>query len=148
MNQQRMNQDLINQQSANKAPVNQEEATAKYIVRMLDEKTAMLDESILGKLANARQQAVAAATGHERAAAVAGRGGLLSLFGDYIHHHRGLMSGAALCGAVLIAFVVTQQMSGQGVSEQGDAFLLSSDLPPEAYADKGFDTWLAQNSQH
>jgi len=128
--------------------VNQEQETAKRIIRLMDEKTAMLDDSILGKLADARQQAIASATQQASVTRATGHGSVLRLFSDYIHHHRGVMSGAALCGAVLIAFVVTQQMSGQGVSEQGDAFLLSSDLPPEAYADKGFDTWLAQNSQH
>jgi len=127
--------------------VNQEQETARHIITLLDEKTARLNSNILGRLANARELAIAAASQQARVSAH-GRGGVLHLFSSYIQHHRGLMSGAALCGAVLIAFVVTQQMSGQGVSEQGDAFLLSSDLPPEAYADKGFDTWLAQNSQH
>lgn len=127
--------------------MNQEQETAKEIIRMLDEQTAQLNSIVVSKLADARQRAIASASQQARVAG-RGQGGVLVLFSEYIHHHRGLMSGAALCGAVLIAFLVTQQMSGQGVSEQGDAFLLSSDLPPEAYADKGFDTWLAQNSQH
>jgi len=29
--------------------------------------------------------------------------------------------------------------------ENSDAFLLASDLPPEAYADKGFTAWLDTN---
>jgi len=128
--------------------MNQEQETAREIIRLLDEKAAVLDDKIVSRLASARQQAVSAHAQRARVSADAQSGGLLRLFGDYIHHHRALMSTAALCGAVLIAFVVTQQMSGQDVSEQGDAFLLSSELPPEAYADKGFDTWLAQNSQH
>jgi len=32
--------------------------------------------------------------------------------------------------------------AGVNSLERSDAFLLASELPPEAFADKGFNTWL------
>jgi hypothetical protein len=116
------------------------------IIQLLDERTAKLDPDIVGKLAVARQQAVAAHGGLQ-AKAMRGSNGLLQLLATYLNDHRTFMSTAALGCAVLMAFLVTQQLVSGDISEQGDASLLASELPPEAYADKGFDIWLAQNSQ-
>lgn len=125
-------------------PVTQEKDTAKEIAKVLDEATTTLDQNVLDRLVESRQQAVSVLA--SRASSTESSGGALRLFADYVHYHRGLTTTAGLCAAVLIAFLATQHMTGPGASEQGDAFLLSSELPPEAYADKGFDTWLAQNS--
>jgi hypothetical protein len=43
--------------------------------------------------------------------------------------------------AILFAFFAIQQLDINNL-ERSDAFLLASDLPPEAYADQGFDAWL------
>jgi hypothetical protein len=64
-----------------------------------------------------------------------------------MHQHRAIMPAVMLIGAVLIAFVITQQLTNQPAIEQSDAFLLGSELPPEAFVDKGFDAWLARSSQ-
>ena len=122
-----------------------EEENAARLIQLLDERAATLDKRIAGKLTTARQQAVAA---HVKAHpdAIQGGNGFLQLLAHYLHDHRTLMSTAALGCAVLMAFLVTQQLVGGDVSEQGDASLLASDLPPGAYADKGFDIWLAQNT--
>lgn len=127
-----------------------EKDSAKEIIRLLDESVVTLDAEIVSKLANARNLAVSALAERKRAASdiSVDSSGLMRLFGNYIHHHRVLMSTALVCGALFIAFLVTQQFNGQDQMEQGDAFLLASDLPPEAYLDKGFDTWLEQTSQH
>ena len=122
-----------------------EEKNAALIIQLLDERTATLDQDIVGKLAVARQQAVAAHSGLQ-AKAMRGSNGFLQLLATYLNDHRTFMSTAALGCAVLMAFLVTQQLVGGDVSEQGDASLLASDLPPGAYADKGFDIWLAQNT--
>ena len=126
-------------------PIGTEEKNAAMLVQLLDERATVLDKKIVGQLANARQQAVAA---HVKlhANAVQGSNGFFQLLANYLHDHRTLMSTAALGCAVLMAFLVTQQLVGGDVSEQGDASLLASDLPPGAYADKGFDIWLAQNT--
>jgi hypothetical protein len=127
----------------------QEKDSAKEIIRLLDESVATLDTQIVSKLADARNLAVSALAERKRAASAVDvdSSGLIRLFSNYIHHHRVLMSTALICSAVFIAFLVTQQFNGQEMMEQGDAFLLASDLPPEAYLDKGFDTWLEQTSQ-
>ncbi|MEO8417788.1 MAG: DUF3619 family protein [Methylophilaceae bacterium] len=127
----------------------QEKDSAKEIIRLLDESVATLDTQIVSKLANARNLAVSALAERKRVALAVSvdSSGLMRLFGNYIHHHRVLMSTALVCSALLIAFLVTQQFNGQDRMEQGDAFLLASDLPPQAYLDKGFDIWLEQASQ-
>jgi hypothetical protein len=126
-----------------------EKDSAKEIIRLLDESVVTLDAEIVSKLANARNLAVSALAVRKRTASdiSVDSSGLMRLFGNYIHHHRVLMSTALVCGALFIAFLVTLQFNGQDMLEQGDAFLLASDLPPEAYLDKGFDTWLEQTSQ-
>jgi hypothetical protein len=52
------------------------------------------------------------------------------------------MSAAMLAGVMMLTFFVTQQFGFNNNLENSDAFLLASELPPEAFADKGFDTWL------
>jgi hypothetical protein len=135
---------LNNSNSLSAEPIGTEEKNAALLIQLLDERAAKLDTDIVGKLAIARQQAVAA---HMKAHpdAIQGSHGFFHLVANYLHDHRTLMSTAALGCAVLMAFLVTQQLVG-GVSDQGDASLLASDLPPGAYADKGFDLWLAQNT--
>jgi hypothetical protein len=127
--------------------MDQEKDTAKQIIHFLDENTATLDAKIVSELASARHQAVSLLTERRRTLATQNHGGVLQLFGDYIHHHRALMATAFVVSAILIAFMVTQQLSGSDTPADEDALLLGSELPPEAYLDKGFDTWLAQNSQ-
>jgi Protein of unknown function (DUF3619) len=125
-----------------------EKDTAKEIIRFLDEGIAKLDARIVGKLNEARHRAVAVLTRQQSAQATSTSGGILHLFNDYIHNHRAMMSTALVCSAVFVAFLVTQQFSRQDNLEQGDGFLLASDLPPEAYLDKGFDVWLERSSRH
>jgi hypothetical protein len=43
---------------------------------------------------------------------------------------------------IMLAFFVVQQVEFEDNSKSSDAFLLASELPPEAFADKGFDIWL------
>lgn len=122
-----------------------EQTTVSHIIPLLDASTAALPPAVTARLADARLQATAL---HARNIQLqtAGSGGVLHVVGSYVQHHRALISSTALACALLLAFVLTQHLRGD-VPEQGDAFLLSSELPPEAYADKGFDRWLAQNSQ-
>jgi hypothetical protein len=49
-------------------------------------------------------------------------------------------------GLGLVALLTLQNMTNQEVYGQEDADLLSSDLPPEAYLNEAFDTWLSQNA--
>lgn len=123
----------------------QEQDTARKIVRLLDASTREIDAQAMAQLEAARHAAVARA--QAKSPVLAGPAGLLQGIMDYIGQHRMIMPAAMMCGAVMLAFVVTQQFIGQDSYEQGDAFLLASDLPPEAYLDKGFDEWLERTSE-
>lgn len=126
----------------------EEKDTAKAIIGLLDESAASLDNNITDELARARGQAVGRLV--QRAQTAKGHtnnGGVAALFVDYFHHHRAVSSAVLVFGAVLIAFVATQQLNNKEAEGQGDAFLLASELPPEAYLDKEFHTWLEQTSQ-
>jgi hypothetical protein len=126
----------------------QEKNTVKEIIGWLDESATKLDVHIVDRLAKARHQAVSTLVQRQSAQPIEGAGGALRLFSDYAHNHRGMMSTALVCSAVFVAFLLTQQLSRQDSLEQGDGFLLASDLPPEAYLDKGFDVWLERSSRH
>ena len=52
-----------------------------------------------------------------------------------------------MCGLGMIALLTMQNLTNQETAEQGDAYLLASDLPPEAYLNEGFGTWLSENTQ-
>jgi hypothetical protein len=129
--------------------MNQEHETAKKVIGLLDQGLTKLDTKIIAKLASARSQAVTLLAGHAQSQPVTvGHHALMRQAVDYFHGHRGWMSAALVCGAILVVFVATQQLPSQQVVEQGDAFLLASELPPEAYLDKGFDAWLKHSSRH
>lgn len=129
--------------------MNQEHETAKKIVGLLDQGLTKLDTKIVARLTSARSQAVTLLAEHVQSQPVTvGPHALMRQAADYFHGHRGWMSAALVCGVILAAFVATQQLSGKQTVEQGDAFLLASELPPEAYLDKGFDAWLKHSSRH
>ncbi|CAG0985115.1 hypothetical protein MTYP_01971 [Methylophilaceae bacterium] len=126
-----------------------ERETAKAITDLLDESVEKLQPEILDGLSMARNRAAAAMVERKHAGAGADGysiGGVLRMFSDFMHQHRVIMPAAMVCSAALVAFVLTQHMN-QSRLEQGDAFLLASELPPEAFLDKGFDTWVARSSR-
>ena len=127
-----------------------EQETAKEIIGLLDESTNKLDREVLDRLYTARMQAVSHLVAHRQevsARSEEGSGSVLRLFGNYLYHHRIAMPAAIICSAALVAFIATQQLVSQPSIEHGDAFLLGAELPPEAFLDKGFDTWVARTSQ-
>ncbi|MBM3350185.1 MAG: DUF3619 family protein [Betaproteobacteria bacterium] len=62
----------------------------------------------------------------------------------WLSHHR-IISMAMVIGTLLMLLFVAQNSYHQSNIEHSDAFLLASDLPPEAYADKGFNVWMDSN---
>lgn len=127
-----------------------EQETAKEIISLLDESTTKLDREVLDRLYTARMKAVSNLVQQRQevsARSVEGSGNVLRLFSDYLHHHHITMPAVIICGAALVAFVATQQLASKPSIEHGDAFLLGAELPPEAFLDKGFDTWVARTSQ-
>lgn len=127
-----------------------EHDTAKEIIGLLDESTTRLDRDVLDRLYAARMKAVGHLAERKQTVAVteaSGFGHVMRLFGSYMHEHRIVMPAVMICSAALVAFIATQQLIIQPSIEQGDAFLLGAELPPEAFLDKGFDTWVARTSQ-
>lgn len=123
---------------------NGENHTAKTVISYLEANANQLDKQTVVKLDHARERAISALVARKHGVAATGTNGtqVLSVLGDFIGHHRPLMFAALVLGSVLIALLLSQKFTAQNETEQGDAFLLASDLPPEAYLDKGFDVWL------
>jgi hypothetical protein len=118
------------------------ERVAKLAANLLDDNAQHLNAITLQRLSEARGLAVnklATSQGINQS------GNVLQLlghgFGHYFEQHR-LMSAAIIVGAMLLTFFAAQKFNANNNLENSDAFLLASELPPEAFADKGFDTWL------
>lgn len=127
-----------------------EHESAKEIINLLDESTSQLDRKVLDRLYAARMKAVGQLAQRRQAATTNGADGIshvLRMFGDFAHQHRAIMPAVMIVSAALMVFIVMQQLTSQPAIEQGDAFLLGAELPPEAFLDKGFDAWVARTSQ-
>jgi hypothetical protein len=64
--------------------------------------------------------------------------GSLTSLSAWAEHHR-LVSTGFVLAAIVVGFVLMQVLSS---NESSDAFLLSADLPPEAFVDRGFEPTL------
>ena len=126
-----------------------EEQVAHYMSSLLDSRAQHVSTATAERLSNARNLAVTQLAIQQAQAAnyqvIHQSGNVLHWLGDnagkYFGQHR-LMSAAMLAGVMLLTFFAVQQIEFNHNLENSDAFLLASDLPPEAYADKGFNTWL------
>ncbi|OIR04910.1 hypothetical protein GALL_130000 [mine drainage metagenome] len=122
---------------------------AHSVVGLLDAHVQHVDAEISNRLLVARGLAVSQLTKLQTQVVVSHEvnqsGNVLQWFGEhvgqYVGHHR-LMSFILVTAALLLAFFAAQQFGLNNNLEHSDAYLLASDLPPEAYADKGFDAWL------
>ena len=122
-----------------------DEEIAKRIASLLDEHALNMDTKVAAKLSYARQQALANMAGSPSRLSIS-QNGVLRLLGGYWHQHRLLMT-MLMCGLGIIALLTIHNLTNQEAAEQGDAYLLASDLPPEAYLNEGFGTWLSENTQ-
>jgi hypothetical protein len=124
----------------------QEQDTANKIIEALDYGTAHLDAGTAERLAVARRHAISSmatpARGAHAVTVVAGAGRFIV---DHIHGHRTWGAVLLLLAAILTFFAL--QHNSINTPVEGDALLLASELPPEAYVDKGFDAWLEHSSQ-
>ena len=124
-----------------------ETETAKKITAYLDTGTAGLKAGTAYKLQLARQAALAAMGEPARSSelVLAGTAGGRSLGGG-----RPLLGDARLWIGILLivggflAFQNWQAAQQTGEIVETDAALLTSDLPIEAYLDRGFQNWLKQ----
>ena len=126
----------------------QEQDTAKKIVQILAHGTSEMDATTLEQLAQARARAVSAMAGAiPETHAVPAYVGTGHAVMDYLRGHHLSWAPAVLAVlAALIIFTSLQQNSTQQPVET-DTLLLASDLPPAAFVDQGFDTWLENSSQ-
>jgi Protein of unknown function (DUF3619) len=110
---------------------------AKQIAGLLDAHANRLSMRTLKQLENGRERAVKAHAQQISGVSV-NRDGTLSSISSWVEHHRMAMAGFAL--AVIVAgFMAAQSFKHQ---ESSDAYLLSADLPPEAFVDRGFEPSL------
>ena len=120
-----------------------EEQMARQMTGLLNDHAQHLRADTIQHLVDARKLAVEHLSA-KQTQTIQQNGNLLmwlgSGVGQYFGHHRA-MSAAMLAGVMMLTFFATQQFSKNNL-ENSDAFLLASELPPEAFADKGFDTWL------
>jgi len=127
-----------------------EEQFARYISDTLEERSQQLNAYQLKRLAQARELAVRQLHTQQSNSTQANGNVLHWLghqMGDYIGHHRA-MSTAMIAGIMMVTFFAAQQLDFNNNLENSDAFLLASELPPEAFADKGFDTWLESKATY
>ena len=128
------------------APNIDEAMLAQQVVGLLDSATADINSKTAQSLSAARNQAVdkLAALQAETQFSQQHGGALLWLGGNFnrvFEQHR-LGLSVLIVAAIVLAFFAAQEYGIYNNLEHGDAFLLASDLPPEAYVDQGFDTWL------
>lgn len=125
---------------------------AQGIADLLRNRSQHLEAEQLQRLAAARNAAVNYLAERQiqisAVSQVSGRGHVLQWFsqhlGQNLEQHR-MASAALLLVVMLLTFFALQQFGLNHNLENSDAFLLASDLPPEAYADKGFDAWIQSN---
>lgn len=117
-----------------------EKTQAKTIVALLDQDLASIDALTLSKLKYGREKALSSMPANE----VVAHRGVLHLLGTHVHHQKRWIAIIGLLLLLSLLFIMHENAQDLG---QSDAYLLSSELPPEAYLNEGFDEWLSENSQ-
>lgn len=144
------NINLMDDDAASNAVV--EEQIARNIVELLNNRAQHIAAAEGQKLQTARNIAVNHLAARQVQAAtdnsINQNGHVLQWFGRHVgqhyEQHRVLSAALVIC-VMLLTFFAVQHFGINNNLENSDAFLLASDLPPEAYADKGFDAWLDTN---
>ena len=108
------------------------EMQAKYIANLLDEQSNQLSMRTIKQLETARARAVEV---HAQSSGLTiNSDATLSQTISWAEHHR-LATASMVLVAITAGFLLMQSIRQP---EHSDAFLLGSDLPPEAFVDKGF----------
>jgi hypothetical protein len=113
------------------------EAQGKQIAGLLDDNAKRLSMRTLKQLENGRNRALKAHAAQVSGTMINKDGSLTSL--SAWAEHRRLASAGFVLAAIMVGFVLMQVL---GSNESSDAFLLSADLPPEAFVDRGFEPTL------
>ena len=128
------------------ANLTMDEQLACLATDLLNDHSQHLNATTLQRLSVARDLAVNKLIARQtQAVGINQSGNVLHWLGDgfnsYFEQHR-MMSSLIIVAAILLTFFAAQQFNVDKNLEHSDAFLLAAELPPEAFADKGFDTWL------
>jgi hypothetical protein len=123
----------------------QDEQLAKKIALMLNDQSQNIDANILSKLNYSRQQALAKMPRSVSSISINQNGMLVLLHGLWYQHRLFMTMMMGVLG--LVALLTIQNLTNQEIYGIEDADLLASDLPPEAYLNEGFDTWLSENTR-
>jgi len=121
---------------------------AKKITTYLDQGTADLKAGVAYRLQSARQEALARLADPERAASLSLAGAQSARGSGTLGDGRSfwasgrLWIGVALIAAAGFGFQQWQAYQQLNDLEETDAAILSSDLPIDAYLDRGFLNWL------
>lgn len=129
-------------------------ATDKNLHQQTDEQLAVqamllvksddaLSNTVKNQLTEARQRAVNHLIA-QQSLQTAGAGGFFRGWFDRTHHRQWLQyrTLSVAFAMMLVTFFTVQYVGLNDELENSDAFLLAAELPPEAFADKGFDTWV------
>jgi hypothetical protein len=122
-------------------PAHEVDRQAKQIAGLLDAHAKRLSMRTLKQLENSRERAVQIHAKQTSGLSV-NNDGTLSSISAWAEHHR-IASAGLLLGAIIAGFIGMQSFNQK---ESSDAFLLSADLPPEAFVDRGFEPFL--NDSH
>jgi Protein of unknown function (DUF3619) len=122
-----------------------ETETAKKITAYLDRSTGQLKAGTAYKLQLARQAALAAPPQHASELVLSdASGGSLGVRRPFRANAR-IWIGILLIVGGFVGYQTWQSAQQQRDIEETDAALLTSELPIEAYLDRGFQNWLKQS---
>jgi Protein of unknown function (DUF3619) len=113
------------------------EEQGRQIASLLNDNAKRLSMRTLKQLENGRERALKAHAAQVSVTMLNKDGSLSSLSG-WTEHYR-IVSAGFVMAAIIVGFLLMQVLSS---NESSDAFLLSADLPPEAFVDRGFEPTL------
>ena len=116
-----------------------EHELARKLVEYLDDGLDHIEPRVRDRLAAARREALS----HYRAQPATVIGPVLV---GWLAEHRLLLAAAALVVAMAGVLYWQSARPANGLAEL-ETYLLTDDLPVNAYLDKGFDSWLKRSSR-
>lgn len=131
-----MSKNQVNEESE----VALEEAQAKSLAELLDANAQRLSMRTIKQLETGREKAVQLHT--KRLGGQVNADGSISGVANWLGHHRFTFASLVLL-SVVCSVLLLQNLQP---SETSDAFLLSAELPPEAFVDLGFEPSLNQQA--
>ena|SRR5487761_1933239 len=119
---------------------------AQRITRRLDQGVRELDPAVLGRLHEARFAALSRVPAKQLrlAAAAHGHHGHAGWDGQQYSFLRATLATLMVAIAIVALNYWQQDLDGDDDNGQLDAKLLSSEIPPQAFAQKDFGAWLRE----